>query len=163
MFSSTKAAQACLKEYIDEDQIPNDYGGTGEDTATTLQKAMTDASGVDRMVTELMYIRSYQTLNLTIKKKNEELEINVHTRGVYVADFSITDSTSKESIIKEINVTHTGKDGSDSSDAAKMPTTVNLTADGRIKGPRSIRVKGSAGGMFGGENFLVVANFFEVE
>jgi len=163
MFTSTKAAQACLREYIDEDQIPSDYGGTGEDTDTTLRKANKISGGMSRMVTELMYIRSYQTLNLTIAK-GEELEINVYTRGTSGANFLVSESPSKKTIVEEVAVIHTGVDGSDPNDLTMMPTSVTLTEGGRIKGPLSVRIKGQTkGGVFGSESFLVVANFFEVE
>ena len=55
LFSSTSAAHKKLKELIDLDQLPSDYGGTAETTDETLAKSF--KGGIERLVTEVMAVR----------------------------------------------------------------------------------------------------------
>ena len=52
LFSSMSAAQKCLKEIIDEDQLPSDYGGTAESTKETMDKMSSD-----QLTTQILYVR----------------------------------------------------------------------------------------------------------
>eukprot|EP00555_Chaetoceros_dichaeta_P003209 CAMPEP_0198249898 /NCGR_PEP_ID=MMETSP1447-20131203/1271_1 /TAXON_ID=420782 /ORGANISM="Chaetoceros dichaeta, Strain CCMP1751" /LENGTH=431 /DNA_ID=CAMNT_0043934631 /DNA_START=128 /DNA_END=1420 /DNA_ORIENTATION=+ len=152
MFSSIRAAKGCLMDLIDEDQIPEDYGGTGENTVLTLEKNGQGTGGMSRMLTECMYVRSYQQ-KTWILEENEELDVHVYTRAVTGAKFTLTELPSRKSLVEETTVVHTGgEDGGDPLDKTLMPTTVHLTGEGgRIKGPMKLRVKGQSkgGGMFG--------------
>lgn len=163
MFTSNKAALGCLREIIDDDQIPSDYGGTGEDTNVTMEKNGTLTGGMKRLITEMMHVRSYQTCNIIVKE-GEEIDITVYTRGTAGANFSITEQPSKQVLIEDTIVAHGSLEGQeDPSDMSKSPTAVHLTEAGRIKGPMKIRVKGqSKGGVFGTESFLVVGNVFDI-
>jgi len=159
MFTSIKSAQGCLREIIDVDQIPSDYGGTGESTVVTMEKNGKLSGGMNRMVTELLYIRSYQNLTITLKE-GEEVDVHVHTRAVTGATFNITESSSKKIIVEDTTVKHTVPDNAELN--SELPTGVHLTAEtGRIKGPKTIKVKGtSMGGMLGTENFMVIGYVF---
>lgn len=53
LFSSTSAAEKCLLELIDEDQLPSDYGGTAESTVVTMEKMSQDK----KLTTQILYIR----------------------------------------------------------------------------------------------------------
>ena len=59
LFSSTTAAQKKLRELIEHDQLPKDYGGSAEDTNKTLKdNALTEGEdGMVRMITEVMRLR----------------------------------------------------------------------------------------------------------
>jgi len=57
LFTSIKAAKSCLMEIIEEDQIPSDYGGTGESTEVTLEKEGMGEGGRCRILTEIMHVR----------------------------------------------------------------------------------------------------------
>lgn len=165
LFTSVKAAQGCLREIIEEDQLPRDYGGTGEDTEVTMEKNGMVTGGVCRMLTEIMYVRSYQTVTWDIAQ-NEELDIHVYTRAINGAVFSVTEAPSKSSLAEDSTVVHKGgEDGGDPLDKTLMPTCVHLTGEGagRIRGPKKVRVKGQTkGGVFGTECFLVVGSIFKV-
>jgi len=164
MFSSIRAAKGCLHELIDADQIPEDYGGTGENTVVTLEKNGQGTGGMSRMLTECMYVRSYQQ-KIWIIAENEELDLHVYTRAVKGATFTVTELPSRKALIEETTVIHTGgADGGDPLDKTLPPTTVHLTGEGgRIRGPMKMRVKGqSKGGVFGTEVFLVVGTVFTV-
>lgn len=52
LFSSTSAAEKCLKELIDEDQLPSDYGGTAESTVETMAKM-----SPTKLTTQVLYVR----------------------------------------------------------------------------------------------------------
>ena len=53
LFSSMTAAEKCLKEIIDVDQLPSDYGGTAESTVVTMEKM----SQGNKLITQILYIR----------------------------------------------------------------------------------------------------------
>ena len=55
LFSSTSAAEKRLKELIDLDQLPSDYGGKAESTDETMVKSLT--GGVGRIFTDMMIVR----------------------------------------------------------------------------------------------------------
>lgn len=52
LFSSTSAAQKCLKELIDEDELPSDYGGKAESTVVTMEKM-----SPTKLLTQVLYIK----------------------------------------------------------------------------------------------------------
>ena len=52
LFSSTKAAEKCLRELIEMNELPSDYGGTAESTDVTMSKM--SASNV---TTKVLYVR----------------------------------------------------------------------------------------------------------
>ena len=52
LFSSTSAAEKCLKELIDVDQIPKDYGGTAESTVVSMAKM-----SPSKLLTHVLYVR----------------------------------------------------------------------------------------------------------
>jgi len=159
MFTSIKSAQPCLRELIDVDQIPSDYGGTGESTLVTMEKNGMKSGGMSRLVAELLHIRTYQNITITLEE-GEEIDVHIHTRAVTGAVFNITESSSKKVIVEDTTVQHTVPHDVELN--SESPCDVHLTAEtGRIKGPMTIKVKGtSLGGMLGTENFMVVGYVF---
>jgi CRAL/TRIO domain len=58
VISSRKTMEKKIKEVVDDDQIPSDYGGTGPDTNTTINEMFnTGNHGADRVVTKMLYLR----------------------------------------------------------------------------------------------------------
>ena len=149
LFSSSSAAEKCLKEIIDVDQLPSDYGGLAETTTTTLAKM----NELSRVETQVLYIRSSDSHKVVIHQ-GEEADIWIYTQGLVGAQFHIYNED-KVDLITPMTVKSDGNGGSSS------PTKVCLTTGGKIAGPMTIKVKGISigGSMFSStENFLVVSD-----
>lgn len=55
VISNRKKMEARLLEYIDADQVPSDYGGTGADSTSTMMECM--IGDIHRMSTKMLYLR----------------------------------------------------------------------------------------------------------
>eukprot|EP00551_Chaetoceros_affinis_P005848 CAMPEP_0203683444 /NCGR_PEP_ID=MMETSP0090-20130426/47525_1 /ASSEMBLY_ACC=CAM_ASM_001088 /TAXON_ID=426623 /ORGANISM="Chaetoceros affinis, Strain CCMP159" /LENGTH=511 /DNA_ID=CAMNT_0050552591 /DNA_START=261 /DNA_END=1797 /DNA_ORIENTATION=+ len=145
LFSSSSAAEKCLKELIDVDQIPVDYGGTAESTDDTMARM-----SPDKLFTQVLYIRSSDSKKYEIKA-DEEADVWIYTRSKIGANFQILDENKVE-----LTPVMSCKMLDSHTDAP--PTKVHLTATGKVIGPKVIKVKGSStGSMFSSsETFLVV-------
>ena len=55
VISSTSTMHKRLLALVDADQLPSDYGGTGQDTHVTMQESGKDKTG--RLVTKVLYLR----------------------------------------------------------------------------------------------------------
>jgi hypothetical protein len=152
LFSSTSAAKKKLKEIIDVDQLPCDYGGTAESTEVTLVKAL---GGASRIFSEVLYVRSSASTKIELKA-DEEVDLLVFTRSKSGAEFTLMDGR-KNNVSPPMTVTHTGEVGD-----KHPPTKMNLTPM-KISGPMSLKVKASSSGsMFSStENFLVVGRVYK--
>mmetsp|Transcript_20133 Transcript_20133/g.29589 ORF Transcript_20133/g.29589 Transcript_20133/m.29589 type:complete len:161 (+) Transcript_20133:85-567(+) len=64
IISSRSSWEKRLKELVDKDQLPSDYGGTGPNTKVTQMENASE--GVRKMHTELMHLR-YVFLRITTK------------------------------------------------------------------------------------------------
>jgi hypothetical protein len=145
IFSSTSAAAKMLKEIIDEDQLPVDYGGTAENTNVTMSKSL--SGGCVRLLTEVMYLKSHLSYTFDLEY-NEEAEVWVYTKATTGATFSIADKD-KNTIVKSVKVRHDGEGGDND-----HPTKVQLTTS-RVTG-NSLKVKAdSDGSRFSTDNFLL--------
>jgi len=154
LYSSTSAAQKRLKELIDLDQLPSDYGGTAESTDETMVNSLTGGAG--RIVTDVMAVRSSQSFKIDLKA-GEECDLFVHTRAMIGANFKVTD-VKKNPLAPQMNAKHSG-----TADVTEMPTRIHLTASGRISGPVIIRVKAESlgGGVMSTEKFLLVGRIYK--
>lgn len=150
LFSSSSAALKCMKEIIDDDQIPSDYGGTGESTIVTMEK-MGEGKKIN---TQVLYVKTSDSAKVEIGE-GEEAEIGVYTRSTEGAEFHILDEGKKD-LVPVVKVKH------GSSDADSAPTKIDLTVTGKIQGPNTVKVKGIAfggGSMFAtSQNYLVVSS-----
>lgn len=150
LFSSSSAALKCMKEIIDDDQIPSDYGGTGESTIVTMEN-MGEGKKIN---TQVLYVKTSDSAKVEIGE-GEEAEIGVYTRSTEGAEFHILDEGKKD-LVPVVKVKH------GSSDADSAPTKIDLTVTGKIQGPNTVKVKGIAfggGSMFAtSQNYLVVSS-----
>ena len=156
LISGRKQWEARLKELVDIDQLPSDYGGKSEDTDTTLMK--TAPSGMIRQTTDLWHLSAHHTHTFEVGA-NEEVDVLVYTRGTSGATFSISDKDHKgKTFVEGVDVVHKGK----ADDENETPTSVMITSSGRISGPSHIKIKAdSKSGRFAKtETYLVVLNFY---
>jgi len=147
LFSSTKAAEKCLKGLIADDQLPRDYGGTAESTDVTLAKM-----SVSKIKTEVLYVKSSASSKIALAA-NEEAEVWIYTRSKAGADFHLINE-SKTPVGPVTNVKHVG-----AVDDNTPPTRKNITASGNIQGPMSllkVKAVGKGSILSANETYLVV-------
>jgi len=155
LFSSTSSAKKKLREIIADDELPSDYGGTAENTEDTLARIATEQTGVKRLLTQLLSIRSSASYNIDIGQ-DEELDVYVYTNSTTAAKFSIIDTSNKVVLsIPQEGLKVARKEGT------SVPTSECLTAvSGRIFGPKKVKVKGQGAGGFSSTNYLVVGKIY---
>jgi len=138
VISSRKASEKALLEYIDEDQLPSDYGGKGPASNDSMEKEGFTGS-LKRLHTEVLSIRSSGAASFDIYP-GEELDISVYTRSMTGAKFSASNAQNKGTTWAcDVEVKHNNED------VTKLPTRVNLSKTS-IKGPASIKVKADSMG-----------------
>ncbi len=158
LFSSLTAAGKKLREIIDENDLPSDYGGKAESTKVLLAKeACLHDEKMVSLKTEVMYVRSSQSFKFALKE-DEEADIFVHTRATDGATFKVVDGGTKADLAPPQKVRHTGGVGDNVS-----PTKVHMTAAGRIgSGKREVKVKAeSLRTRMSSEAFLVVVSVYK--
>jgi hypothetical protein len=151
VISSRKAWEKALLDYVDEDQLPSDYGGKGPDTQETIEKEAFTGK-LKRMHTEVVYLRGNGFSKYDIGA-GEELEVSIYTRSISGAKFTIVDANDKSAVpwVSDVVVKHDG-----TGDAEEPPShkVINTTT---IKGPASVKVKvESIGSRWSTQNMLVV-------
>lgn len=160
ILSSASAAEKKLKELIDIDQLPKDYGGTAESTDVLLAKeAGKDRAngGRSRLVTEVMYIRSSLSFKFQLLP-NEEADLWIYTRAKTGATFKVVNAETKELLTAAKTVIHDG-----GSDDNSPPTKVQLS-DKRIRCANEIKIKAeSLKTRMSSESYLVVANIYSTQ
>jgi len=152
VLSGRKQWEPRLLKFIDEDQLPADYGGRGPVTNDTMEKEGFTGD-LKRLHTETLYVRSNGSTTFDIYP-GEELSVTVYTRSQTGAKFTVSDATNKAGTTwaGDIVVKH------NSNDITKLPSNVVLTRK-NIKGPASVKVKAdSLGSRFTAttNNYLVV-------
>jgi len=156
LFSNSSAAQKKLKEIIDEDQIPSDYGGTAEDTKTTEKRVASEECGVKYLWTNLLSVRSSASCNLNIQN-DEEVDFHVYTKSTSGATLTLSDASNRSTLMtpKE-GLKVARKEGSDE------PNSEHLTKIlGRISGPKNVKIKAVGEGMFSTDFFLIVGKVYK--
>lgn len=154
LISSRKEWEKRLKELVDEDQLPSDYGGKSEDTNTTMMKVA--PGNMSRQITHLLHVRAHAHHVVKVEA-NEELEVIVYTRGTTGAKFSLVDKDNKsKKFVDEVVVVHDGKANDE-----HEPPTIKVITSSNISGPAHVKVKAdSKSGRFSGsEAYLLVLNF----
>eukprot|EP00554_Chaetoceros_debilis_P005575 CAMPEP_0194073872 /NCGR_PEP_ID=MMETSP0149-20130528/1102_1 /TAXON_ID=122233 /ORGANISM="Chaetoceros debilis, Strain MM31A-1" /LENGTH=425 /DNA_ID=CAMNT_0038753923 /DNA_START=214 /DNA_END=1491 /DNA_ORIENTATION=+ len=156
IFSSMTAAKAKLREIISDDNLPSDYGGTAESTTSILaREAASGKSGRDRLLSEVIYVRSTQSLKFTLED-NEEVDIYVYTKAIDGANFRIMNSSKKE-LAPSMKVKHTG-----STSDKEQASVIHLNPAGRVSGVKEIKIKAeSLKTRMSSEAYLVVVNFYK--
>lgn len=152
IISSKSSGEKRLRELVDENVLPSDYGGKAEDTHITLIK---DApTGMKRIFTKLFSFRSHDSFVVELKD-NESMEAIIFTRAKSGSKFSILDGDSKKVLVEPILVKHTGGDDL----KTDPPTRVTIAKD--IKGPCKFKIKAeSLASRFTTEDFLLVCKIF---
>lgn len=154
LISSRKSWEARLRELVDVDQLPSDYGGKGTATTETLAKEAPE--GVKGQQHEMVHVRQSGHCTVDVPAGGE-LEVQVFTRSTADVTISIVDENSKSKVyIPGVAVKHTGGTGEND-----KPTCVVITTE-RIKGPVIARVKiESKGGRFStAGNYMVACNIY---
>lgn len=143
-----------LLEYIDAEQLPSDYGGTGPNTQDTMEKEGFKGD-LKRLHTELLSIRSSDSTTFNIYP-GEELNVTVFTRSIVGAKVTVVDALGNTTYAYNVTVKH------NSEDTTKLPSNVSVTK-ANIKGPASVKVKvESMGSRFvtTASNYLVVFSVY---
>jgi len=154
LISSRKSWEARLRELVDEDQLPSDYGGKGTATTTTLAKEVPE--GVLKQHHQLVHVRSSGHTTVEVPA-GRELEIMVYTRSTAKVSVSVVNDSDKKAVyVPAVAVQHTGGTGEND-----KPSKVLITKE-RLKGPLKARVLiESKGGRFStAGNYMVAASIY---
>ena len=154
VISSKSTMEKKLLEFVDADQLPRDYGGTGPDTNETLAAAMAGASR--RLDTKMMYLRGHDSVTCNVAS-NEECEVTIFTRSSAGAKFSLHNHDTKETILEAVEVKHTSGSLEDKSTEQTITTS-------RIPGPLTIKLKAdSNAGRFSTQNVFICFTLYKME
>lgn len=151
IFSSKVLMKERLLELVDAVQLPEDYGGTSQNTNKLMDREM--PSGIIRMTTKLLSFRIHDSYLFQLEKK-EELDIFVYTRGKSGASFNVYNQN-KVKIISGIDVIHKGGEDIEN----EMPTRMKINSS-KISGPINIKIKAEAISGCKCQNFLLVFNVY---
>jgi len=88
IFSFKGSAERRLKELIDADQLPSDYGGNAPSVAETIVRQGDREGRVARRVTKLMHVKAHSHVAVEVEA-NEEMEVVVYTRSIGGALFRV--------------------------------------------------------------------------
>mmetsp|Transcript_36050 Transcript_36050/g.44097 ORF Transcript_36050/g.44097 Transcript_36050/m.44097 type:complete len:411 (+) Transcript_36050:166-1398(+) len=151
LISSRSTWEKRLRELIEEDQLPSDYGGKADDTNTVLMKEAPE--GCKRQFTELMSIRSSGSYVVQLDA-GEKADITIFTRSTAGATFLVADDK-KKTVAPEKDAIHTGGDDLDKD----QPTRIVL-AEG-LAGPGKFKIKGTSKvSRMTSDYYFVVCNVF---
>lgn len=150
LISNRSAWEKRLKELIDEDQLPVDYGGKAEDTKTTMIKEA--ISEFKRLFTKVLSVRSTDSALVKLEA-GETMEVIVFTRSKSGGAFDVEDAKDKkkDKFVRKFIVKHTGGDSLEDD----PPTRATVVKD--LKGPCEINIKAATlGSKLSASIFLVV-------
>jgi len=133
VIASRKSWEKRLKEFIDDDQLPSDYGGTAPSTTEVMDKA--SPGDMKRLFSEFMYVRGSKEFKTEIAE-GEEVEIVVWTHSKSGGKFIVVDQdkTSEKVYGEEVEVKLS------STEEEGKPSVATIVKE-RIKGPAAIKVK----------------------
>ena len=156
VLSSRKTWEKKLLEYVNADQLPADYGGSGPITQSTMEKDGFTGD-LKRLHTEVISVRSSDSTTFNIYP-GEELSVTVYTRSMSGAKVTVSDGSSKTGTIwaSDVTVQHNNPD------ITKLPSNVEVTK-AKIKGPAIVKVKvDSMGSRFvaTASNYLIVFSVY---
>jgi len=154
LISSRKNWEARLRELVDVDQLPSDYGGKG--MATTKTIASDAPEGVLKQQHELVHVRTSGHSSVDVPKDGL-LQVTVFTRSTTEVTISVVDENNKSKVYAPgITVKHTGGSGEND-----KPTSVIVTKD-NIKGPvkAKVTIKSKGGRFSSAGNYMVACNIY---
>lgn len=152
VISSRAAGEKRLLELVDADQLPSDYGGTAQDTQTTLSESSGGAE--KRLSTKMLYLRGHSSETFDVPA-GMVAQVSVITRSTTAAQFILTGADSKEPLHGPVKVVHPNEN-------VTAPTHHVLNPDNKIKGPIKLKVKAdSSGSRFSTSNFLLASALFD--
>lgn len=99
IYSKTSSGQARLLELVDAEQVPSDFGGTGQSTKILNQ-------GNKKYFVQVVHVKKKHTCTVTDMfelKDNESASIHVHTRSVSGALVSVFNDS--KMVANQVNVT----------------------------------------------------------
>jgi hypothetical protein len=142
-----------LKELIDDDQLPSDYGGSAPSVADSILLSCHDES-VSRRVTELISLKTHASASIVLMEK-EEVCVDVYTKSVDGAMFSVVNVEDKSRVLGEARVVL------DESVLEVGQSSARVTVLKGLKGPGKFKVYGDTNRSrfsYGYEDYLVVFN-----
>lgn len=154
VLSDRKTWEKKLLDYIDEAQLPADYGGSGPITNDTMEKEGFVGS-MKRLHTEVLYLRASGSAEFDIYP-GEECKVTVYTRSTTGATFTVSDLLHRTTLASDVAVK------CPHSDDSMLPANKVMTK-ANIKGPCKIKVDAKTmGSRFAASssNYLIV---FSVE
>eukprot|EP00804_Cyclotella_cryptica_P016074 CCRYP_004208-RB/>CCRYP_004208-RB protein AED:0.34 eAED:0.34 QI:509/1/1/1/1/1/2/199/376 len=154
LISSRKSWEARLRELVDEDQLPCDYGGKGTSTIETLKKEA--PNGVLQQHHELVHVRSSGHCTVDVPAGGH-MEVKVFSRSASEVIITVVDENDKtKEFSPPVSFQHTG-----GADETVPPTSLVVTAT-RIVGPCKARVKiDSKGSRFSSAgSYMVACNIY---
>lgn len=152
VFSNRSKMEARLLEFIDAEELPSDYGGSGADTKVTMMNSL--PGEFKRLSSKMFYIRGYGSETIEVGA-GESLEVQVFTRSTTAAVFTLLKEDGKTPYGPSVEFKHTGSGGDD-----EMPSKTVINPDSAIVGPAKVKVKAdSKGSRFSSIEFLVVFYF----
>jgi len=154
LISSRKKWEARMRELVDVDQLPSDYGGKGVATTETLAKESPE--GVSKQHFKLVHVRSSGSTAVEVPPGGE-MEVTIYTRATTKVIVSIVDSVNKKNVhVPGVVVQHTG--GTREND---KPTSQVITKE-RVKGPvkASVLIESKGGRFSSAGNYMVAVNIY---
>lgn len=152
VISSKSEGEKRLRDLVDVDQLPSDYGGKAQDTERTLNDQCEGEE--DRLATKMLYLRGHGSETMEIPA-GMSVVVTVITRSTAGAQFTITDGSSKAALSKPVEVVHKDEN-------APIPTRGVLN-ESKIQGPKNIKIKAdSNASRFTSHNFLLAFSFYKM-
>jgi len=155
VLSSRKTWEKRLLEYIDVDQLPSDYGGTGTHSDVTIVQD-NSTGDIKRSHTEVLSIRSSSSTVIALEK-GEKMDITIYCKAKGGSIFSVTDANNKKGpFAQNVDVTFSGGNNLDD----EPPLTVKICSN--LIGPGKFKVKGvSKKTRVTSCNFLIACNIYD--
>ena len=138
-----------LKEIIDSDQIPVEYGGTGPSIDQSILLSCNDSS-ISRRVTELMTLKGQSSVSISIKG-GESLDIVVYTKSMTGVSFSISDASDKSKTITSTTIAANPESNKDDVQSVTIATGLRGPAKFKVYGSRTSKRSSPA-------NYLIVGD-----
>mmetsp|Transcript_25675 Transcript_25675/g.36222 ORF Transcript_25675/g.36222 Transcript_25675/m.36222 type:complete len:446 (-) Transcript_25675:144-1481(-) len=155
VISSRSAGEKRLRELIDEDVLPSDYGGKFTDSNDILKSNI--PSGMTRQNSKLFYVRSYISHVVDVKA-DEKLEVLIFTNSNSGGKISITNADNKHvpAIVEGVELKHNGDE-----EGILPPTNINLTPSTQLTGPANYKIKiESNSSRLSSSRFLILTNYY---
>jgi hypothetical protein len=147
IYSSKSKYEKRLKELIDDENLPEEYGGTGKNFfPLILEKG--NEPGLKRRITKIMTMKSKNTTMINLSE-GEVMQVVVYTKAKVGGKFSVVSKGTESGILGIATLNQV-----DDSEVATMTEIVSS-----VKGPGQFKVNGVLStDSSSRESFLVVVN-----